>query len=315
LSHRSLSMGWVMQPALFDIPEGVDPRDIRLARDMIAANEKHVEIARKAGFDTIWVEDHMGWGEKAHLECFTNMAWLAGRHAGLRYGTMVCGQAFRNPAYLAKLATNMFLLTEGKFILGIGAGNNPGEHNEFGYTFLPPAERLDQTEEAIKIVRALWTESPATFRGEHYFVDRAFCSPMPDVPIPLMVGGGGEKRTLRLVAQYADWWCADVGTVEAFRHKSQVLDGHCYAAGRDPRSVMRAQSTWVSIEEDSSRAVRWPDLHIVAGNPYEVCAELNAFIEAGVGHFMFRFMDYPKTAGIERFIDHVLPRLADGDAV
>lgn len=309
MSEQSLSLGWVMQPALFDTPEGMDSRDIRLARDMIAANERHIAIAAKAGFDTVWVEDHMGWAEKAHLECFTNMAWLAGRHPGLRYGTMVCGQAFRNPAYLAKLATNMFLLTEGRFILGIGAGNNPGEHHEFGYTFLPPGERLDQTEEAVQIVRALWTESPATFQGKHYFVDRASCSPLPDAPIPLMIGGGGEKRTLRLVAQYADWWCPDVGSLEAFRHKSAVLDQHCAAIGRDPRSIVRAQVAWVSVEEDSARAVRWPDLHIVAGNPDEVCAELNGFIEAGVGHLMLRFMDYPQTAGLERFIERVLPRL------
>src|SRR5437773_6261763 len=94
LDKGEVSFAWIMQPALFDIPEGVDSRDIRLARDMIAANEEHVELARSGGFDTIWVEDHMGWGEKAHLECFTNMAWLAGRHPGLRYGTMVCGQRF-----------------------------------------------------------------------------------------------------------------------------------------------------------------------------------------------------------------------------
>jgi len=119
-SGRPLSFGWIMQPALFETPPGVDPRAGRLAREMIAANELHVELARSAGFDTVWVEDHMGWGDKAHLECFTNMAWLAGRHPGLRYGTMVCGQAFRNPAYLAKLAVNMQLLTDNNFILGIG---------------------------------------------------------------------------------------------------------------------------------------------------------------------------------------------------
>src|SRR5205823_7991584 len=93
-----LSLGWIMQPALFETPAGADPREARIARELIDANERHVELARSAGFDTIWVEDHMGWGEKAHLECFTNMAWLAGRHRGLRYGTMVRGQAVRHPA-------------------------------------------------------------------------------------------------------------------------------------------------------------------------------------------------------------------------
>src|SRR4051812_16660771 len=210
MNNQEVSFGWIMQPALFDTPEGIDSRDIGLARRMIVANERHVEMAREAGLDTIWVEDHMGWGEKAHLECFTNMAWLAGRHTGLRYGTMVCGQAFRNPAYLAKLAVNMHLLTDAHFILGVGAGNNGAEHHAFGFPFPGARERLDQTEEAIRIIQALWTQSPATVQGHYYSVNQAFSSPLPDSVIPLMIGGGGERQTLRLVARYADWWCADI---------------------------------------------------------------------------------------------------------
>ena len=310
MRDRALSLGWIMQPALFETPEGTDPRDARLARTLIAANEEHVERARAGGFDTIWVEDHMGWAEKAHLECFTNMAWLAGRHAGLRYGTMVCGQGFRNPAYLAKLATNMSLLTGGNFILGIGAGNNGTEHGAFGYRFLVAGERVDQTEEAVRIIRALWTESPATFRGRYYAIDRAFSSPLPDVPIPLMIGGGGERKTLRLVARYADWWCADVGTVESFARKRRVLAEHCRAVGRDPADIVHSQATWISVEEESARATRWEDLHIVAGDPDEVARELRAFRDAGVQHFQIRFMDYPDPAGMERFVARVLPHLA-----
>jgi alkanesulfonate monooxygenase SsuD/methylene tetrahydromethanopterin reductase-like flavin-dependent oxidoreductase (luciferase family) len=312
---REVSFGWVTQPALFHIPEGVDSRDISLARDMIAANEQHIALARAGGFDTIWVEDHMGWGEKAHLECFTNMAWLAGRHPGLRYGTMVCGQAFRNPAYLAKLAVNMHLLTGGDFILGIGAGNNGAEHQAFGYPFPPAPERLARTEEAVKIIRALWSESPATFHGDYYSIDEAYSSPLPDSPIPLMIGGGGEKKTLRLVAQEADWWCGDVEPVEVFRHKVRVLARHCESVGRDPAGIVNSQATWVSIEEDSAHAARWDSLHIVAGNPDEVTRELEAFRDAGVQHFQIRFMDYPSTAGMERFIDKVMPRLTSGLAL
>ncbi len=252
----------------------------------------------------------MGWGEKAHLECFTNMAWLAGRYTGLTYGTMVCGQAFRNPAYLAKLATNMFLLTEGKFILGIGAGNNPGEHHEYGYEFLPAGERAAQTEEAIKIIKALWSESPATFEGKYYSIDHAFCSPLPDKPIPLCIGGMGEKKILKFVAEYADWWCADIATADVFAHKSHVLAEHCAAIGRDPKEIVHGQVTWVSVEDESASATRWDHLHIVAGNPDEVSRELEAYRDAGVNHFMIRFMDYPRTDGLERFVSKVMPRLA-----
>ncbi len=309
MNARARSWGWIAQPAFFAVAEGSDPRDVDFARQLIAANERHVALAQSAGCDTIWVEDHMGWGEKAHLECFTTLTWLAGRHPGLRYGTMVCGQAFRNPAYLAKLAVNMYLLTEAKFVLGVGAGNNAAEHQAFGYPFPGARERLAQTEEAIQILQALWTDSPASFHGQHYAIDNAYCSPLPAQRIPLMIGGGGERRTLRLVAQYADWWCADVQPLEMFVRKANVLAEHCAAIGRDSAEIVRAQVVWVSVESDSANAIRRPDLHIVAGTPDEVTRELQAFRDAGVEHFQMRFMDYPRTAGFERFVERVLPRL------
>jgi alkanesulfonate monooxygenase SsuD/methylene tetrahydromethanopterin reductase-like flavin-dependent oxidoreductase (luciferase family) len=297
-----------MQPAMFATPEGIDPGDSRLARALIAANEQHVELARSAGFDTIWIEDHMGWGDKAHLECFTNMAWLAGRHAGLRYGTMVCSQGFRNPAYLAKLAANMDLLTEGKFILGLGAGNNGDEHTQYGYPFRSAGQRLAQTEEAIKVIRALWSESPASFQGTYYSIDHAHSSPRPDRPIPLMIGGGGEKKTLRLVAQYADWWCHDVAPAAVFRHKAQVLAQHCATVGRDPSTIIRSQALWISVEDDAARATRWDQPYTITGDPEQVTRQLASYREAGAQHFQIRFLDYPSTAGMERFIAKVLPR-------
>jgi alkanesulfonate monooxygenase SsuD/methylene tetrahydromethanopterin reductase-like flavin-dependent oxidoreductase (luciferase family) len=311
VSPRPLSFGWIMQPAPFDIPPGHDPRDSRLALDLIEANERFIDLAWPSGFDTIWVEDHMGWGDKAHLECFTNMAWLAGRHPGPRYGTMVCGQAFRNPAYLSKLATNMHLLTGGRFILGIGAGNNGLEHAQYGFEFLPAGRRLDQTEEAIRIVQALCAECPASFSGHYYAIDGACSSPLPDGHIPLMIGGGGEKKTLRLVAEYADWWCSDIGSVEVFAHKSGVLADHCAAVGRDPAEIVHAQIVWLSIADDPAQLVRREGLHIVAGTADEVTAELRRFREAGVEHFQIRFMDHPNLDGIQRFVERVMPQLAE----
>jgi alkanesulfonate monooxygenase SsuD/methylene tetrahydromethanopterin reductase-like flavin-dependent oxidoreductase (luciferase family) len=209
------------------------------------------------------------------------------------------------------MAVNMALLTDNRFILGIGAGNNGGEHAEYGYPFPPPGERLDQTAEAIQVIRALWTDSPATFHGQHYHIDHAYSSPLPDAPIPLMIGGGGEKRTLRLVAETGDWWCSDIGPVDVFRHKLGVLREHCAAVGRDPATIVPAQVTWISVEEDSARATRWDHLHIVAGTPDEVLRELAAFRDAGVQHFQIRFMDYPHLDGLERFVRQVLPRLRD----
>jgi alkanesulfonate monooxygenase SsuD/methylene tetrahydromethanopterin reductase-like flavin-dependent oxidoreductase (luciferase family) len=303
-----LSAGWIVQPALFDIPAGTPPGSWDLAASILGADDAHAQLAIEGGFDTIWVEDHMDWGDKAHLECLTTLAWLAGRHPGPRYGTVVCGQGFRHPSYLAKAAVNLQLLTEGRFILGIGAGNNGGEHRGFGFPFPGPGERLDRMAEQIRVMRALWTGERTHHQG-NWHIDGAILAPAPRPTIPVMIGGGGEKRTLRLVAEVADWWCADVGDVATYRHKSAVLDEHCRAVGRDPAEVVRSQVTWVSVEDDSERAVRWPDLHIVAGSVDEVTRELEEFAAAGVQHIQVRFMDFPGTAGMERFVTKVLPRL------
>jgi alkanesulfonate monooxygenase SsuD/methylene tetrahydromethanopterin reductase-like flavin-dependent oxidoreductase (luciferase family) len=308
-SGGEVSFGWIMQPGLYFTPEGVDPRDIRLARDMISANERHVELARDTGFDTVWVEDHMGWGERSHLECLTTLAWLAGRHPGLRWGTMVCSDGFRNPAYLAKVAVNLQLLTEGRFILGLGAGNNGAEHAEFGYPFPSTGERLDGLEETIRIARSLWSGGRQTFEGERHRITNAVVAPVPQPAIPIMVGGGGERRTLRIVAELADSWCADVGPVEQFARKSAVLDRHCEDIRRDPRTVERTQVAWVSIDDGGQRPEHWPDVHIVRGDAGAVTDELLRFRRAGVDHFQIRFMDYPSTAGLERFAADVLPVL------
>ena len=305
------SLGWIVQPALFEDPPGVDPTAPEVARAILEADERHVDRAIAAGFDTLWVEDHMGWGEKSHLECLTTLAWLAGRHPGTRWGTMVCGQAFRNPAYLAKVGSNLQVLTSGRFILGLGAGNNGGEHHEFGYPFGSAGERLDQLEDVARIVRALWLGGRQTVTRPSHRIDGAIVAPRPEPPVPLMIGGGGERRTLRLVADLAEWWCADVGTVDVFSHKSAVLDEHCRAVGRDPGTVTRSQVAWIALQPGSQPVASPPGVHVVSGTADEVTDELVAFRRAGADHFQLRFMDFPRTAGFDLFVDRVLPHLEE----
>ncbi|CAN5192967.1 LLM class F420-dependent oxidoreductase [soil metagenome] len=310
MSARPLSVDWIMQPAFFTTPVGRAPGEERLAHELVQANERHLELAREAGFDTVWVEDHMAsWGDRAHLECFTNLAWLAGRHPELRYGTMVCGVAFRNPAYLAKIAVNLHVLTRGRFVLGVGAGNHAPEHRAYGFPFPPDRERLQRLAEAIAVIRALWSELPATRRGAHYSVEGAFCAPLPAVPIPLMIGGGGERRTLRLVAQHADWWCHDIAPAEVFARKRDVLRAHCEALGRDPSGIVHAQVAWLSIGEGTARRGAGAGPHVLSGDADEVARQLQEYRDAGVDHFQIRFMDHPGEAGLERFAERVLPQL------
>jgi len=306
------SVGWIVQPAAFVDTPGLDPSGWEAAERILTADDQHVPMALAAGFDTIWVEDHMGWGAKSHLECISTLAWLAGRHPGSRWGTMVCGQAFRNPAYLAKVAVNLQLLTGGRFVLGIGAGNNGAEHAEFGFPFPTAARRLDQMEEAVRIIRTLWLGGRHSVGGREHTIRDAIVAPRPEPAIPLMIGGGGERRTLRLVADLADWWCADVGSAETLLRKSAILDRHCAAVGRDPATIVRTQVAWVSFEDDPAARSRWPDVHIVAGSPSEVVAELLRYRRAGVDHLQIRFMDFPATQDLERFAADVLPRLHAG---
>ncbi len=306
-----VSVGWIMQPAFFTTPAGLLPHDERVAHALVDTNERHLTLAKEGGFDTVWVEDHMSsWGERAHLECFTNLAWLAGRHPGMRYGTMVCGVAFRNPAYLAKIAVNLHVLTGGRFVLGIGAGNHAPEHEAFGLPFPAAGERLRRTEEAVAIIRSLWRDLPATYHGSYHSIENAMCSPLPTVPIPLMIGGGGERQTLRLVAQAADWWCHDIAPVELFVRKRDVLRRHCEAVGRDPSTITHAQVVWIAFTEDAELPASGAGPYTVAGDADAVRGELERYRAAGVDHFQIRFMDHPSEAGLERFVTRVLPRLS-----
>lgn len=304
-----IGFGLIMQPVMFEVPPDLRPRDYELSRRLIASNEQAIERVRGAGFDTVWVEDHMKWGDGAHLECFTNMAWLVGRHPGLRWGTMVCAQRFRNPGYLAKLAVNMDVLTNSQFILGIGAGSGEQEHRSYGFPFRSPAERLLELEEAVTVLRLMWTSDRPTFLGRYYAIDGPILSPLPSSCIPIMIGGAGERRTLRLVARYADWWCHDVGSVARYARKRQVLAAHCEAIDRDPSTIVHSQVVWIRMGFDAGDRARWPGLHIVGGTADGIVDELASFVEAGVRYFHVRFMDHPETDGLERFAADVVPRL------
>lgn len=304
------SFGWIVQPALFVSPPGTPPGSWDLARSILAADEAHARHALDAGFDTIWVEDHMDWVDRAHLECLTTLAWLAARVPAPRLGTMVCGQGFRHPSYLAKAALNLNVLSAAQVVLGIGAGNNEGEHRAFGFPFPPAAERIDAVAEQIVCMRALWTGRPAHVEGQRWTLSGATLAPAPRPPIEVMVGGGGERRTLRVVAEHADWWCADIGSVDTFRHKAAVLDRHCAEVGRDPREIVRSQVIWVGLGGDSEVAEQLRGLPVVRGTADEVTRELSAYRSAGVEHFQVRFLDFPGRRGMETFAEKVMPRLS-----
>ena len=201
--------------------------------------------AENNGFDSIWVMDHLYQievvGPKEHpmLEAYTLLGALGARTRQAALGTMVTGVTYRNPALLAKIVTTLDIVTSGRAILGIGAAWNDDEHAGYGFDFPSAGERLDRLEEALQITRAMFTEQAPSFEGRHYRVQQVLNNPKPiRGRIPVLIGGGGEKRTLRLVAQYGDA-CNLFGGPDAVRHKLDVLERHCADVGRDPAEITK----------------------------------------------------------------------------
>jgi alkanesulfonate monooxygenase SsuD/methylene tetrahydromethanopterin reductase-like flavin-dependent oxidoreductase (luciferase family) len=261
-------------------------------------------------FTTFWVEDHFQFGERPLLECWTALSVYGTEFPSLKMGTIVLSQSYRNPAMLAKMAAALQWLSGGRLILGIGAGWKEDEYRAYGYPFPKPADRIHQLDEAVQIIRKMWTEMPATFEGRFYQIKDAICSPRPDPIPPIMIGGGGEQLTLRVAAKRADWWNIGFRPFQEYSHKVDVLKSHCAHLGRDFNSIKLTYYARVSVSKDPNAVQRGE--RVVAGTPDEVAQSLQLFIDLGVSHFMVGFNDFPDLAGLELFQNEVIPRLRLG---
>ena len=206
--------------------------------------------AEDGGFSSVWVMDHfwqlpaLGGPDEPILEAYTLLGALAARTERVQLGTLVTGVTYRNPAMLAKMVTTLDVVSHGRAILGIGAAWYDVEHVGYGFAFPTARERLDRLEEAVQICRAMFRDERPAFKGRYYETDDARNVPKPVQTggPPIMIGGGGEKRTLRLVAQYADM-CNVSGGPETVRHKLDVMRAHCADVGRDPSEIMTGRSS------------------------------------------------------------------------
>lgn len=278
-------------------------------------------------FDSVWVADHfIPWAtwqqpQVDTLECFTTMAYISGLCPRLHVGSIVMSNSYRPPALLAKMAATLQTLTGGRFILGIGAGWKQDEYLAYGYKFPSAAVRIRQLEEGVQVMRALWTQSPATFRGQYYQVVDAYCEPRPSPMIPILIGGGGEKLLLRVVAQHADWWNFPGGSLENYAHKLEVLKEHCRAIGRDYDTIVK---TWaietVAVARTEAEARRMAEAsrfydgeHGLIGVPDQVANQMRAFTRLGVTHFILRFADFPRREAMELFAQEVIPQFRGGN--
>ena len=274
-------------------------------------------------YDSVWVADHFVPGQRWRhpsgplLECLTALTYYAAVYPDYDYGTIVLANSYRPPTLLAKMAATLQSLTRGRFILGIGAGWMESEYLAYGYPFPRAGVRIDQLEEGLQVIKAMWTQSPATFEGRYYQVREAYCNPLPNPRPPILIGGGGEQKTLRVVARHADWWNLPSGTPDDFARKKEILAGYCREIGRDPSEIRlsweaagvavaptRAAALQVAAADPFHRAGMSP-----AGTPAEVAAHLQQYIDLGVRLFILRFADFPDPAGALRFAHDVRPLL------
>jgi alkanesulfonate monooxygenase SsuD/methylene tetrahydromethanopterin reductase-like flavin-dependent oxidoreductase (luciferase family) len=273
-------------------------------------------------FHSAWMDDHMlPWADfvppdTENLECLTTVSFLSASYPRLSFGCSVLCQSFRNPALVAKMGSTLQVLTGGRFILGMGAGWMESEHLAYGFDFPRPAIRIARLEEAVQIIRRMWTGSPASFDGEHYRIRGAYSGPMPDPPPPIMIGGGGEQLTLRVVARHADWWNLNGGSPELYARKLAVLRRHCEDQGRPEGEILK---TWspevvaVAEKEEEARRIAaaspYRDEYPVVGTPEQVAEQLRRFTDLGVEYMILRFVDFPSTAGADLFAEAVAPLL------
>src|SRR4051812_45987299 len=202
------------------------------------------KFAEEVGLDWASVFDHFQPIQSDPtgpcLEGFTLLAAMAAHTTSLACGIIVSGVTYRHPAVVANMATTIDHISGGRMELGIGAAWNEEEHGEYGINFPRIGVRMDMLDEACRVLRALWTEKRANFEGEHYTLTEAQNEPKPvQERMPLWVGGSGEKRTLRIVAEHATGWNTFFGDVAEYRHKLEVLERHCADVGRDPAEIRK----------------------------------------------------------------------------
>lgn len=201
-----------------------------------------LKLAERLNFPTVMRSDHYFIGTQQNsIEAYLSFAVAAQVTSKIRFGPLVSPVTFRFPADIARNAAQIDLLSGGRFVMGLGAGWNEPEHVAYGIPFPSVKERFERLEEAIKVIRALWTEESATFDGKYYQLAGANLLPKPEAGRPpILIGGGGEKKTLKLAATYAAEWNSVNVTPEVYAHKIQVLEQHCETVGRDPKTIRKS---------------------------------------------------------------------------
>jgi F420-dependent oxidoreductase-like protein len=311
---------------------GIDPAEHWTTMSGLA------QRADSGPWESIWVYDHFHTTptpiHEATHEAWTLMAAFAASTTRVRLGQMCTCMSYRDPAYLAKVAATVDIVSGGRTEMGIGGGWYEHEWRDYGYGFPPAGERSRALDEGVQIMRQAWTTGSATLQGKTYQVDGAIVRPLPLQPggIPLWIAGGGEKVTLKIAAKYAQYTNFD-GTLDGFRRKSAVLAEHCRSVGTDFGAITRSANYNVAIgatEHEVQERLSWIREHLTAsigadlaerqlsgfgnlpgvGTPEQIVEKLSALKAAGLSYAITYFPEAAyDTSGIELFEKEVIPAL------
>lgn len=299
--------GWRMELASIEDPQAKWSTAVEIA-----------ELAEQLGFDSLWVYDHFHNvprpAHEAMFECWTTVAAISQRTSRIMLGQMVGCAPYRNPALLAKITSNIDVMSGGRLIWGIGAGWYEHEFRGYGYDFPKPADRIGALRETVEVVTAMWSDPDVTYHGKHFDLDGAQCDPKPiQQPRPeVLIGGGGEQLTLRVVARLGD--ASNFGgKPHEWQHKAEVLQGHCREVGRDYDEIRKTIASEVFIRETEQEIVdagtrslvgepleSWREGNFV-GTPEQVAEKIQTYVDLGCTGFYPWCSDYPDTETMRHF--------------
>ena len=271
----------------------------------------------EGSFRSIWMTDHFQWEGEPTFEAWTVLSYIAARYPAFEVGPMVLGQSYRNPALLALMGATLQALSNGRFIMGIGAGWKEDEYHAYNYEFPSARIRLEQLEDTLIILKKMWEEpDQATYQGAHYAIKDAWCEPKPQTKIPILVGGGGFT-TMKHAAKYADIWNLPDATLEPYAERLSILKNHLDAIGRDPASMRFSWFGRIAIggtEAEAkarglSRTDKWDSDRAFVGTPNQIAEQMNGFIELGCDYFMVDIIGAPDPDVIGMVTQDLIPQL------
>jgi len=297
--------------------DGEGPQAVEKLRTLVGRAESY-------GLDSFWVMDHfhqirnVGEVQEPMLEGWTTQSVVAGFTNKIKLGTLVTGIVYRHPSVLAKMGASLDVLSNGRLFMGIGAAWNVDEATAYGIPFPPVKERMQRLEEAVQVIKKMWTEETATFDGKFYQLRNAYCNPKPlqKPHPPIMIGGSGERRTLKIVAKYGDA-CNIFGSVETVKKKLEILREHCHSVGRDYESIVKSKLGHIVIDKDKEKVAeaikRLPEdrrrEYAIYGTPEEVRRQVEAFRDAGIEYLIVNLEPDRELQALELFANEVVGKL------